>query len=84
MTKTSTAPAPGISATEHHHLVQGARESFARQDPGVLTEFIRRTGTDPLSGDLRALTAPADLPGPPPGAGTAYTKPGANDPHFMW
>jgi hypothetical protein len=83
MTKTSTASAPGISAAEHYHLVQGAREFFARQDPGVLTEFIRRAGTDPLSGDLHALTASADPPGPP-AARTAYTKPGPNDPHFMW
>jgi hypothetical protein len=83
MTETSTVPAPGISAAEHHYLVQGAREFFASQDASVLTEFIRRAGTDPLSGELHALTAPADPPGPP-GARTAYTKQGPNDPHFMW
>ena len=48
MTETSAVPAPGISAAEHHCLVQGTREFFARQDASVLAEFIRRAGTDPL------------------------------------
>ena len=50
---------PGISAAEERCLHEGAPEFFGRQGLGVLAEFLRREGGNPLSGDFGALAEPA-------------------------
>jgi hypothetical protein len=59
MTDTAAAPLPGITAAEAHWLQQGAREFFEAQGAAVLAELARREGTDPLTGEFRALARPA-------------------------
>jgi len=56
---TVTAAVPGISAAEDRCMQEGAREFSETQGMDVLAELARREGADPLTGDFRALAAPA-------------------------
>jgi hypothetical protein len=66
MTETITTVASGISAATLRCLEQGAQEFFARQRTGLLAQFARREGGNPLPGEFAALTAPG--PWQPPAA----------------